>query len=192
MNKYEAKYFYTASLMNEALLKILEEKEYNFINVKEICEKAGVNRSTFYLHYESIDDLLKETIDNINKAFFASFEEKLSKENILKEHTMDDLLSEKFLKVYLEYIKKNQRILKLYKLIPHILDANKNYDYLYNKIFKPIMDLYNIPENEQKYYMAFYIEGIMGIIYKWLDNNCDTDIESMIIIIRRAFLKDLW
>ena len=32
-----------------------------YITVKEICEKAGVNRSTFYLHYENTTDLLQET-----------------------------------------------------------------------------------------------------------------------------------
>lgn len=58
MNKSESKYYNTALLMDEALLLLLEKKEYEFITVKEICVKAGVNRSTFYLHYESIDDLL--------------------------------------------------------------------------------------------------------------------------------------
>ena len=32
------------------------------ITIKEICKKNGVNRSTFYIHYESIDDLLEETL----------------------------------------------------------------------------------------------------------------------------------
>ena len=50
MNKSESKYYNTALLMDEALLILLEKKEYDFITVKEICEKAGVNRSTFYLH----------------------------------------------------------------------------------------------------------------------------------------------
>ena len=59
MNKYESKYFNTARLMNEALLLLLENKDYEYITVKEICSKAGVNRSTFYLHYETIDDLLQ-------------------------------------------------------------------------------------------------------------------------------------
>ena len=57
MNKSESKYFNTALLMDEALLLLLEKKEYEFITIKEICEKAGVYRSTFYLHYETIDDL---------------------------------------------------------------------------------------------------------------------------------------
>ena len=41
--------------MNEALLILLEKKNYEYITVKEICEKAGVNRSTFYLHYETME-----------------------------------------------------------------------------------------------------------------------------------------
>lgn len=45
------------------------------ITIKEICKKAGVNRSTFYLHYESIDDLLEETLWFINKKFLDYFED---------------------------------------------------------------------------------------------------------------------
>ena len=48
VNKSESKYYNTACLMDEALILLLEKKEYSFITVKEICEKAGVNRSTFY------------------------------------------------------------------------------------------------------------------------------------------------
>ena len=47
MNKSESKYFNTALLMDEALIQLLEVKDYEYITVKEICEKAGVNRSTF-------------------------------------------------------------------------------------------------------------------------------------------------
>ena len=61
MNKSESKYFNTALLMDEALLFLLEKKDFEFISVKEVCDKAGVNRSTFYLHYENMDDLLIRT-----------------------------------------------------------------------------------------------------------------------------------
>ena len=73
MNKSESKYFYTARLMNESLLILLEKKDIDYITVKEICEKAGVNRSTFYLHYDNIDDLFKETIERLNNDFISSF-----------------------------------------------------------------------------------------------------------------------
>ena len=73
MKKNDSKYFYTAKLMNQALLALLEKKDLEFISVTEITKKAGVNRSTFYLHYENIYELLEETIDNLNKEFANSF-----------------------------------------------------------------------------------------------------------------------
>ena len=56
MNKNESKYFNTALKMDEALLTLLEKKDFDFITVKEICVVANVNRSTFYLHYENTYD----------------------------------------------------------------------------------------------------------------------------------------
>ena len=55
--------------MNEAFLELLEKKDFAYITVKEICEKAGVNRSTFYLHYETINDLLEESAQHIIDQF---------------------------------------------------------------------------------------------------------------------------
>ena len=61
MNKNESKYFNTAKRMDEALITLLEKKDFEYVTIKEICDTAGVNRSTFYLHYENTVDLLKET-----------------------------------------------------------------------------------------------------------------------------------
>ena len=72
MNGQESKYQYTASLMDEALLLLLDQKDFDTITVKEVCKKAGVNRSTFYLHYESMNDLLEEMIGMINDRFKTS------------------------------------------------------------------------------------------------------------------------
>ena len=43
MNKNESKYFNTALLMDEALLILLETKEFEFITVKEICLSGKKN-----------------------------------------------------------------------------------------------------------------------------------------------------
>ena len=74
MNKSESKYFNTAVRMDEAFLKLLEKKDFEYITVKEICEEAGVNRSTFYLHYETLSDLLAECIRHLNQQFLAYME----------------------------------------------------------------------------------------------------------------------
>ena len=73
MNKSESKYFNTALRMDEALIALLEEKDLEYITVKEICHQAGVNRSTFYLHYETIADLVNETLEMINRRFLSYF-----------------------------------------------------------------------------------------------------------------------
>ena len=61
MNKSESKYFNTAVRFDKALLSLLEKKAFEYITIREICEEAGLNRSTFYLHYENTHDLLKES-----------------------------------------------------------------------------------------------------------------------------------
>jgi len=47
LNKSESKYFATAARMDEAFFALLDKKNFACITVKEICETAGVNRSTF-------------------------------------------------------------------------------------------------------------------------------------------------
>lgn len=66
MNKSESRYFSTAARMDDAFLRLLERKRFEYITVKEICAEAGVNRSTFYLHYETIADLLSESVERMN------------------------------------------------------------------------------------------------------------------------------
>ena len=73
MNKSESRYFATAARMDEAFLTLLAKKDFEYITVKEICEVAGVNRSTFYLHYETMSDLLSKVenlVGNLIVCFF--------------------------------------------------------------------------------------------------------------------------
>ena len=73
MNKSESKYFNTALRLDEALIALLENKDLQYITVTETCHKAGVNRPTFYLHYETIADLVNDTLEMINRRFLSYF-----------------------------------------------------------------------------------------------------------------------
>ena len=73
MKSRESKYFATARKMNMALIQILSKKEFELVTVKEICKVADVNRSTFYLHYENIGELLDETVENELKDLFQRY-----------------------------------------------------------------------------------------------------------------------
>ena len=47
MNKNESKYFNTAIRMDEALITLLEKKDFEYITIKEICDTAGVTVPPF-------------------------------------------------------------------------------------------------------------------------------------------------
>ena len=112
MNKSESRYFVTAAKMDRAFLELLEKKDLPYITVKEICEKAGVNRSTFYLHYETIGDLLAESAEHINEDFLncvridsGDFASKLHNCPIEELY----LITPEYLIPYLTYISENRR-----------------------------------------------------------------------------------
>ena len=115
MNKNKSKYFNTALFMNEALLSLLEKKDFEYITVKELCNKAGVNRSTFYLHYETMNDLLNETINMIEKKFYSSFNKDLKIDDLIKKDDKKDLIlvTSEYLKPYLHFVFENRKVFKL-------------------------------------------------------------------------------
>lgn len=187
MNKSESKYYNTALLMNSALVEILNKKEYEYITVKEICEKAGVNRSTFYLHYETIDDLLNETIENQNKQFFSYFNES-GKDFVAKINSCPKqdliLITPEYLTPYLKYIKENKTIHQVAVKHQYVMNSNKKFDALFVYIFKPIFKRLGVEEEKGRYIIAFYINGISAIVNEWIKNGCKEDIsfiENVII-----------
>ncbi len=54
----------TKRMLKEALLHCMETKTLSKISVSELCKEAGVNRTTFYNHYESPTQILKEIVDD--------------------------------------------------------------------------------------------------------------------------------
>lgn len=130
MNKSESKYFNTALLMDEALIRLLEVKDYEYITVKEICEKAGVNRSTFYLHYETVNDLLSECLENIKKRFFDSFANKPNDFiGSIGTVPLDDLvlISSDYLRPYLTFFKENQSLFRAVYKNPSCMQTEAQY-----------------------------------------------------------------
>lgn len=58
--KTDARVRYTRMIIQQTFLKLLKEKPIAKITVKEICELAEINRTTFYKHYSDPYDLLKQ------------------------------------------------------------------------------------------------------------------------------------
>lgn len=47
-------------LLKTSLIKLLQKKHISKISVSELCQEAEINRTTFYRHYESTNDVLME------------------------------------------------------------------------------------------------------------------------------------
>lgn len=179
MNKSESKYFNTSRLMNQALLKLLEEKEFEYITIKELCQKAGVNRSTFYLHYENMNDLLVESIDYMLQKFYDHYNDEKFNLNIIKSLDNNDLIliKPKYIIPYLEFVKANKKLFLVATNNPVLFDVYKTFEKMYKGIFSPILDKYNVLENEKKYILAFYLNGLHSIIVEWIKTDCKDSID---------------
>lgn len=62
--KTDRRTLYTISVIKDALLELIDEKPYEHIKVAELCRKAEISRATFYLHYDSLDEVLDDVIDD--------------------------------------------------------------------------------------------------------------------------------
>lgn len=193
MNKSESKYFNTAKKMDIAFLELLEQKDFEYITVKEICKRAGVNRSTFYLHYETISDLLSESVEYINRHFLDYMKinsvDFMSKLNDCPIEELN-LITPEYLIPYLSYIKEHKSIFKTSVKNASVLNLDKSYSLMFEHIFNPIMNRFKILQERRNYIMSFYISGLMAIISKWLKSDCKESVENLIAIIENCILPD--
>jgi AcrR family transcriptional regulator len=55
----------TKSALRDAMLSLMAPKGWDEMTIQEICDTANVGRSTFYVHYQSKDDLLSEGMNDL-------------------------------------------------------------------------------------------------------------------------------
>ena len=186
MNKNESKYFNTAIRMDEALITLLEKKDFEYITIKDICDIAGVNRSTFYLHYENASDLLKETTRYIldkHFSYYSSDTKEITERFVSCELKDLVFITSEYLNPYLTFIKDNQRIFKVSIKQFNSLSMDDVYGRMFEHIFNPILERFHVPEKERSYMMKFYLTGVYAIVMEWLDKNCSDDMKTVIKII---------
>lgn len=61
--KLDRRTIYTRNTVKDALLELLEEQPYEKITVASLCRQAEITRATFYLHFQSLDEVLDELMD---------------------------------------------------------------------------------------------------------------------------------
>lgn len=189
MNKSESKYFNTAVKMDRALIRLLEKKSFEYISISEVCKEAGVNRSTFYLHYENICDLLEETMQYMIDSFLSYFP--VDMELITLNFTCSRLnelnyITEEYLNPYLSFIKENHRIFSTALLNSKVFGFEKIFNRMYTNIFEPILQRFNYPVDDRKYVMIYYLSGINAVVTQWIKDDCVKPINNISRIIQEC------
>lgn len=186
MNRSQSKYFNTAIKMDLALISLLEKKPFEYITVSEICQAAGVNRSTFYLHYETVADLLNETVRYLLDDFLAYFtEDKKAAIQGLRDCELQDLLfiCDEYLTPYLTYIRDHKEVFGTVLRHNKTLGFEAVYKQMFENIFDPVLERFRFPPDVRQYVMMYYLNGINAVIVEWVRDGCRKPIREISHII---------
>ena len=145
----------TKRMLKNALTEMLKETDIYHITVRELCDRADINRTTFYKHYgnqfELLDDMESDLLDMVEKTI------KTDNNNC---NTIEKLLI--FLEDNIEFVE---------------LLLNANIDPAFpQKLFSlaiiesSIESIFpNVPKNEYEYIYHFVLYGIYEMIRHWLN-----------------------
>lgn len=160
--KMDRKKRYTRMVLQDSLIELMREKPINKITIKELCENADVNRSTFYAHFSDQYELLitieEETLSWAKVAF----------ENLVGSAS-DEAETIKGLEGICQYIADNSKHLK-------ILMSEQGDIGFQKQLFRLVFHLFGIkPQTEQngdaeikELSFLFAINGGVGLIQHWL------------------------
>lgn len=156
----------TEEQLIKGLTQLMKTKSIKEISVRELADLVDINRSTFYLHYKDIFDMV-ETIENNLAANLISTLEELNN-NHITQNILQDFLNDTFETIY-----SNAELCSV------LLSSNGDVNFqrkLRNIIQKKTFDIVNSTlhgkATEDKVHLttSFIISGILGITESWLQN----------------------
>ena len=158
--------------ITNALISLLSEKELSQITVKELSDKADINRKTFYSYYSGIDDILDKIEDEIVEKLLA----------IIRDY---DFRSSDF-DAYALFCSLNQIINDDFELYQSLIFSN-NYDFLLikvkNTIKKTLLERYAPKINAQNNLLGLYAEyvasGIVSMYIEWFHSDNSVSLEEL-------------
>ncbi len=152
-------------VLRDSLIALLKSKPLSAITVKEICNHADINRSTFYTHYKDHYDLLNK----IEEEIIADMDMYLSEHNFSqKEKSLQT--TEKLL----EYIVSKHDI--CYTLLIENKDTSfeeRVMEVARGFLIDNWMDDYEGDSADSTYISTFIISGSIHVIKHWLSSDMD-------------------
>ena len=145
--------------MQSVMLELMKHMEFEKITVKKICEKAQVNRSTFYAHFTDIYDMLDKMEQTLREELLLSYQNGNKESYVFSEHS--------FL-LFLEHIKKHKYFYKVNLQTRKSFPLKQGYEKLWD-IIEPRCKEVGIFEKEDiLYYLINFQAGFtMTLKHRW-------------------------
>jgi AcrR family transcriptional regulator len=148
----------TKRLMKDALLELLAQTELSGISVTAICEKADVNRSTFYKYYSSPSELLREIEQDVLDRIPAPPvpQNRQGEESLLRSTT-----------AFFDYVKENEKVFRI--LFSEAADAGFSSRMVDVLCAQHITGIENADELTSEFAQRYVANGTVGMLREWID-----------------------
>ena len=172
--KNNLRYKISSEKIETAFLTLILNHRYEDITISQVCKKANINRSTFYCHYDDINDLIIKIESKFAKGMATIF-------NYGERQTHDA-----FIEMFV-FVKKNQYFYKAFLNIPYITlaETNTKTNILTNVKEKKSSLIKN--EIEVFYRASFFGAGIKELCRIWLDRGCKESPEEMAQLLYKEY-----
>lgn len=168
--------------MKQAMLELMNTTSFDKITVRLICERAGVNRSTFYAHYTDIYDMIEQMETNLQKKLMDGY---------LTSEKVTPLSLESFI-IFLKFIREHRDFYRIALKTRREFPIRQGFEPLWSQIIKPLCQNAGITsEDEMMFYFVGFQAGFTMILKRWVEQDC-TENEERIARIIRNILPSIW
>ena len=158
-------------LLKNALMDLLSEKgSVTKISVRELCERADLNRSTFYAHYSEPKELLEEGEAELLDA---------TREHLQKIGAENDIGAHRYLLSFLIYIKENDKPFRT--LLIDAGDPEFRSKFMQQSIIQFVENLnISFPKDQEQYIYSYILNGSTGVIIQWMRSDYSIDENALV------------
>lgn len=178
----------TKRLLKNAFIEMVHKKGFSAVTVIDIIDCARYNRTTFYVYYQNIDDLVEELMDEMFEAIQYYSVSKYKSDNRMN---VTELTTDSFELLYYIYDHRDYfKLLLLEDTLPHI--HRQLPEAIFNLLkfkFDIQYEVSFVDDHSQKRYMAY---GTAGLIMDWIAQDFDVtpaEMTKRLIGILNTFAK---
>ncbi|HJF64954.1 MAG TPA: TetR/AcrR family transcriptional regulator [Slackia equolifaciens] len=170
--------------LQQAFWSLYSERPITKISIKEITDRAGYNRGTFYLYYRDVYDILDQMEQEILDTIDALIQKRLIKDGILDiQGNMGFIIG---------LAKSYERGRVIARLLGD--DGDPRFKARFKELIWPLVEVYLSPagsfsSTEERFVKEFYLSGLLAVITAWLEDDANMPIDELIQLIMQKVLR---